>query len=185
MGVRDLDHSTWLALYKKVLRHALTRTRRDEAEDLTQRAFWALMTTRPWNEESGTPLLNHMIGIFNSLLSHERTSKRPENERTAEVEWASAVGDVAVSTEEAHLLRAIGAEREHDAAAAIGELAKRASGSPVEMSVLSAMLDGVTAPAEQAEYTKHPIEEVYLARQRLRRLAQSIQKGARSNEEPS
>ncbi|HSY23000.1 MAG TPA: hypothetical protein VK841_12830 [Polyangiaceae bacterium] len=188
-GIRDLDIGEWAALYKRVLEFARTRTGPAHAEEIAQEAFSRVLTTRPWDEGSGIPLFVHMTGIVRSILSNERSSKRADIEHTAaDVEVAFTglpAGAVTLSAEEEHLSRASILQRQHESSAAMRELVRRFSTSPVELAVLGAWLDGITKPSAIAEHTKYETNEVYVALRRIRRTAHSLAPGALPDEELS
>ena len=184
-GIRDLDKAEWAALYKRVLQFARTRAGPARAEEITQEAFSRVLTTRPWNEESGSSLFDHMTGIVSSLLSHERTSKRAEVEHAAAAEWVRPTGGVAPSAEDESLSREAIRRREQESSAAIGDVVKRLAGSPQVLAVISAWLDGITKPSAIAEHTNIDVDEVYLAIQRIRRYGHSLEPGARPKKELS
>jgi len=71
VDLRDLDEDELRRLYNWVLNKAHRIARPDEAKDLTQRAFVALQTNRPWSEDRGTTLKSHLRGILKSLRSHD------------------------------------------------------------------------------------------------------------------
>ena len=105
---------------KAAMAAALSITRsRPQAEEVVQDAFERVLTTRPWTRSHG-PFDRHLVGTVSSLVSHSRTSKRPEKDAEAHEGFhQEVVGDVAPSPEKKTLERA---EEEDAQASADAEL---------------------------------------------------------------
>src|ERR1019366_5253231 len=68
VDIRKLEKEELEELYEAVLLAAERLTRSATvAEDLTQKTFEALLTTRPWDESRPTSLGRHLYGIVKSL----------------------------------------------------------------------------------------------------------------------
>jgi DNA-directed RNA polymerase specialized sigma24 family protein len=185
-GLPDLSDAEWSALYEKTLIYARRLTDdRAHARDLVQEAFSRLFTTRTWDENRGVPLSHFLARIVRSVASHERSSKRAEIDHAAAAEWDLTGGGVSPSAEEVHRVHADIVRRRETSATALAELTQRLAGWPLELTLISAMLDGIMKPEALAVHAKRDVNDVYKAIRRIKRYAQSLDEGARPSEELS
>jgi hypothetical protein len=177
-ALSQLDAPALRTLYGKVLLYAKWRVGSTErAAGLAQQAFDLAMTTRPWRGADGggaRSLANHLMGIVDSVRSHELTSRRAVYERDAGRALALAAGDVALSPE------ALAIAIEEDTARArrqrklFARLRAALAGHPLETRILDCMAAGVMEPSLQVEQTGASIDAVYRARERIRRFAERV-----------
>jgi DNA-directed RNA polymerase specialized sigma24 family protein len=167
-----LDPESLERLYGQVLLFARSRVGSPvRARELTQEAFTRAMTTRPWNADDKKSLFEHLSSIVDSLRSHEHVSRRPAYEREAGKAMALVAGTVAPSTETLVVAMEREVEREDRRVRCLGRLRTLLAAYPLELLLLDCLQEGVMDPELQAERTRSTREEVYRARERIRRFA--------------
>jgi DNA-directed RNA polymerase specialized sigma24 family protein len=155
---RALREMAWLYAHRLTRSAAL-------ADDLTQRAFVLLYTTRRWNPQGETPLPRHLLGIVKSTVYNHRTSLAPGREAEAGAEFVRDRGETVGSPEDASLERDDAERRQTRAAEVLAELRARLSGHDVALTRLDLMAQGIEKPADQAESAGVPVQEIYRARE--------------------
>jgi hypothetical protein len=174
-----LDAQALRALYGKVLLYARWRAGSiDRASGLAQQAFDLAMTTRPWrgaDDGGARSLTNHLMGIVDSVRSHELTSRRTAYEREAGRALAFAAGDVAPSAEAIAIAIEEDSARGRRGRELLDRLRSALAAHPLETRVLDCMAAGVMEPSLQVEQTGAPIDAIYRARERIRRFARRVQ----------
>jgi DNA-directed RNA polymerase specialized sigma24 family protein len=157
-----------------VLLGALRLTRsREAAEELTQKAFTALMTTRPWDPSRPTSLERHLFGIVKSLKWADGISKGRAIEHRAAMEHVA----IAESGRSAEVLSLERARRESDEARAtrrVQALQAKLGGREPETSILASMAEGIKKPAELAARLETPVGQIHEALARIRRYMKTI-----------
>lgn len=164
-------------IYVAVFSTAMKLTRsRPQAEDLAQKVFERLLTTRPLEPTASLEdAVKHAFGVLRSVLSAERASARSQGtrERIAGNEWTTASTD-GHSAEARTLEHANRIDEEECASRRIALLRHRLADHPLELTILDVMHDGVTKPAEIAVKLARPVVDIYEAMKRIRRYMKSV-----------
>ncbi len=164
-------------LYETVVVVAHRRASRAAAEDIVQRTFESLLTTRRWNP-AAAPLAKHVTNIVRSLIHHHYESKASQRERLARDGFQREVtGEHAPSAEESLFDRAEEAERQARAAREAAELEARVAGNSVAHGALRCRREGLERPADIALALNVSVEQVYRATQHLRYHLKRIREG--------
>ncbi|HEY8088176.1 MAG TPA: hypothetical protein VIF09_10035 [Polyangiaceae bacterium] len=138
------------------------------AEDVVQRAFEKLLTTRRWNPAGGVPLLHHMLGVVKSMVSDAFKSKAHERADRAHGEFQRDVGEKERSPEEATLDRAETEGRQSDAESELDRLEASVSGHDLAPRVLRCRRDGKVKASDIARELDVPVAQVYRANEMLK-----------------
>jgi hypothetical protein len=184
--VIELDDKGWKRLFAEVLVVAIrmTRTRDnsqeatevDRAREATQRAFERCLRVRPADVDSVDALRKYLVGSVRSALSNAKQQEmaRRKNETAASIEQAT-VGDPAGPSAEVISLEAFAAKRRRERAAdALKALRERLAGDAIALGTIECIEQGKTEPAQQARILDCPVEEIYAARKRRKRVLEQI-----------
>ena len=134
-----------------------------KADELTARAFEALLTTRRWDAARG-PLLRHVLGIVASIRHHDYRSTQGERREKAEERFQhELVGTQASSPEDASLAHAEEQDAQARAERELEELQASVAAHPLAPRVLRCRRDGLTSSKAVAEALGVPPSDVYLA----------------------
>ena len=185
MSLGEMTSEARRVLYVAVLAFAYRITGKSEerAYELTQEAFFRLMTTRLWDPNTQPSLERHMFGIVKSLLSAEHKSKRAEHDEKAGREHALLAGGPTASAETMSLDRARRQRAQETAAQHIAALRAKLAGHDLELSICELMADDVTKPADLVKRLNRTRAEVDAALRRIRRFMNSILAAERGEDE--
>ncbi len=143
-----------------------------QADELISDLYVKLTTTRRWRKG---PLLDHVLGVLRSELSHRRTSKTPVRERTAGEAYYREVRPHRVQSAEDDMLEhADAVRRQGRAADELRRLEERVAAHPLTRDVLRLKGEGVHKAAEIARALQVPTRQVYLALESLKYHLQKI-----------
>ena len=174
VDIRKLEKVELEELYEAVLLAAVRLTRSPAvAEDLTQKTFEALLTTRPWDESRPTSLVRHLYGIVKSLKWADRVSMARAIEHQAAMEYI-ALAESGLSAETMSLDRAAREEQETLAARLVEALRAKLAGRQPETAIADFMAEGINKPAELATRVGLPVKKVYEAIKRIRAITERI-----------
>jgi DNA-directed RNA polymerase specialized sigma24 family protein len=175
VDIRTLDAKRQHDLWRLVFRAAKKTCRSDaRAKDLTQKTFARLHTTSPWTP-GGIALEAHLLGILQSVYSHEAASdvKRVELERRyakdeADLSEPNPSPEGEVLDQES---RTAGAT---EARLIAEKLRAKIAGRQPDLAICDFMADGITKPAQLAVLTGIPAPAISEVVRRLRRTLTSI-----------
>jgi DNA-directed RNA polymerase specialized sigma24 family protein len=183
VDIRTLKKEELEELYEAVLLAAVRLTRsRKVAEDLTQKTFEALLTTRPWDESRPTSLARHLYGIVKSLKWADRISMARAIEHQAAMEYI-ALAESGQSAETISLERAAREEQEMAAARLVETLRAKLAGRQPETAIADVMAEGINKPAELSTRLGLPVKKVYEAIKRIRAITERILAAEGSDDE--
>jgi DNA-directed RNA polymerase specialized sigma24 family protein len=161
-----LAKQDWGAVHAAVTEFAYSRTHSwDDAEELSQEAITRVLDPayRAWDPEKEPSLVRHLGSIVNSLLANRRNTRSLSQQRAYAPDarvWATRVDPAPTP---AHRL-----ESKELAARAIELLRVRVAGDALVAALVELCLEaGTDKPAELAEATGRPVEEIYNAQRRL------------------
>jgi hypothetical protein len=177
--LRDLSVQERDALLAAVLDYASDTTNTAaEARLLTMETFEAVATSRAYDPNGKTTLLQFMLGTARSLrgTANRAATRRRKHEKEASREAVALSGRTAASPEELILEASAAREREARSARIVDKLRAKLAGWPLELRLLELKLDE-SAPRrarEQAPLLGVPVEDVYRAAERIQRYLESI-----------
>jgi DNA-directed RNA polymerase specialized sigma24 family protein len=153
-----------LDAYAAAVDFAANRMRsREKARDVVHDAWEKTRTTRRWDSRRCS-FETHLVGVVQSLLSHEHESPARRNQAlAAEGFHREVIGHRTESAEEDLLEREYWAPRDSGSRTLYEKLALALARHPVAPAVLRCLLDGNLKAADIAEQLGMPVEKVYRA----------------------
>jgi DNA-directed RNA polymerase specialized sigma24 family protein len=187
--IASLSRDEFRAVYDRATAVVFGFTKsKPRTEELLQAASVLLLTTRRWDPDKG-PLLQHVLGIVRSVLSHsysrEKTERGERAAQTREGFQREVAGTEAPSPEDATIDGTDGADRQAAAERELDELAASVADHPDAPRVLRLRRasERKRKASEIARELGLPVERVYRANDVLLRHLRRIR--AQPPERPS